>query len=321
MATYIGIDVGKKSMQVYLPWIDKSLDITNNEAGFTKLVNKLTKHYEQLADLIIVFEPTGGYEKPLREFLKSNQINFTTVHPNKVRNYARAKGWLAKTDKIDSKLLFDYATVFSLPIKQDYNTESQQKLHSLIKRREQLILIKNQEIARLDKAANDTFIKKSLEEVLSCLEKQLTAIENVIKELCENDVEIKSKFDRLTAIPGVGIVLATTVVCEVPEIGNIDFRKLTSLVGLAPFARDSGQYRGKRSIFAGRSNLRKVLYMAAVASLRCNHKLKSYYDRLIANHKLPKVALVAVMRKLLAFMHALFKNNTVWLQHKENISS
>ena len=92
-------------------------------------------------------------------------------------------------------------------------------------------------------------------------------------------------------------------------------------VGLAPFARDSGQYRGKRSIFAGRSNLRKVLYMAAVASLRCNHKLKSYYDRLIANHKLPKVALVAVMRKLLAFMHALFKNNTVWLQHKENISS
>ena len=317
MTSYIGVDVGKKSLQVYLPCLAKSFDITNDATGFAKLVNYLTKHYEQLSNLIIVFEPTGGYEKPLREFLKSNQINFTTVHPNKVRSYAKARGWLAKTDKIDSQLLSDYATKFSLSIKQDYNTENQQKLHSLIKRREQLILIKNQEIARLDKV-NDVFIKKSLEEVLSYLEKQLTTIESAIKDLCENDVEIKSKFDRLTSIPGVGKVLATTVVCEVPEIGNIDFRKLTSLVGLAPFARDSGQYRGKRSIFAGRANLRKVLYMAAVASLRCNHKLKSYYDRLIANHKPVKVALSAVMRKLLAFMHALFKNNTVWLQHKEN---
>ena len=294
MATYIGIDIGKKSLQVYLPCKDKSFDITNNESGFTKLVNYLNKYHEQLDDLIIVFEPTGGYEKSLREFLKSNKINFTTVHPNKVRSYAKARGWLAKTDKIDSKLLSDYANKFLLPIKQDYNTESQQKLHSLIKRREQLILIRNQEIARLDKA-NDNIIKQSLEEVLSYLGGQLITIESAIKDLCN---------DR-----------------EIPEIGNIDFRKLTALVGLAPFARDSGQYRGRRSIFAGRANLRRVLYMAAVASLRCNTRTKSFYDRLISNHKPAKVAIIAVMRKLLAFIHALFKNNSFWLQPKENISS
>lgn len=258
MATYIGIDIGKKSLRVYLPYKDKSFDITNNESGFTKLVNYLNKYHEQLDYLIIVFEPTGGYEKSLREFLKSNKINFTTVHLNKVRSYAKARGWLTKTDKIDSKLLSDYANKFLLPIKQDYNTESQQKLHSLIKRREQLILIRNQEIARLDKA-NDNIIKQSLEEVLSYLGGQLITIESPIKDLCNNDREIKNKFDRLTSIPGVGTVLATAVVCEIPEIGNIDFRKLTALVGLAPFARDSGQYRGRRSIFAGRANLRRVL--------------------------------------------------------------
>lgn len=123
---------------------------------------------------------------------------------------------------------------------------------------------------------NDVFVKKSLEEVLSYLEEQLTTMESPIKNLCKNDVEIKSKFDRLTSIPAVGKVLATTVICEVREIGNIYFRKLASLAGLAPFARDSGQYRGKRSIFAGRDNLRKVLYMVAIASLRCKHKLKGY---------------------------------------------
>lgn len=105
MATYIGVDVGKKSLQVYLPTIDKSFDVTNNESGFIKLIDSLCKHYDRLDNLIIVFEPTGGYERNLREFLKSRELGFTTVHPNKVRNYAKAKGLFAKTDKIDSKLL------------------------------------------------------------------------------------------------------------------------------------------------------------------------------------------------------------------------
>lgn len=151
MAIYIGIDVGKKSLQLYLPQVDKSMAISNDESGYAKLLNCLHKHYAQLSDLIVVFEPTEGYEQHLRTYLKKNKINFTTVHPNKVRNYAKAKGWLAKTDKIDSQLLHDYATVFSLPVKIDYSTDSQQELHNLVKRREQLILCRNQELARLDK--------------------------------------------------------------------------------------------------------------------------------------------------------------------------
>lgn len=130
--------------------------------------------------------------------------------------------------------------------------------------------------------------------------------------MCDHTPDLKSNIDRLTSIPGVGLTLALKTICEVPELGKIDFAKLTSLMGLAPYSRDSGDYKGKRSIFAGRGSFRKVLYRAAVASLRCNIKLIAFYNRLIQNHKPPKAALVAVMRKLLAFMHAVTKNNSSW---------
>lgn len=310
MTTYIGVDVGKKSLQVYLPATNKSFNINNNKTGFKKLLLSLVKHYD-LASVVIIFEPTGGYENSLRLFLKENKILFTTVHPNKVRKYAEAKGLLAKNDNLDSKLLYEYATHFTPAIKDDYSTPNQQKLHSLIKRREQIILFKTQELGRID-TASDAYLKRSIKSHIKYLDKELDQINCKISNLYKNDSVVKEKIDQLTSIPGVGITLATKAYCELPELGNIDFTKLTALVGLAPFDRDSGQYKGRRSIFAGRNSLRKVLYMAAVASLRCNAKLKAFYDRLIDNHKPPKVALVAVMRKLLAFMHAIVKNNSSW---------
>lgn len=241
------------------------------------MLTTINKHYQNLSEIIIVFEPTGGYEHNLREFLKINKLPFATVHPNKVRNYAKARGWLAKTDNIDSKLLHDYATCFALPVKSTYDSASQQQLHALLKRRE-----------------------------------QLQEIEDSIKRLISQAREIKDKIAKLTSIPAVGITLATTVICEAPELGNIPFSQLTSLVGLAPFARESGSYKGRRSIFAGRGNFRRVIYMAAVTSLRCNKRLRKFYDHLIAKHKPAKIALVAVMRTLLAFMHSIVKNNSSW---------
>jgi transposase len=159
MTSYIGIDVGKKSLHIYLPIADKSIEITNNQQGLAKLLSCCVEYYQHLSDIIIAFEPTGGYERELKEFLKLNKVNFVTVHPNKVRSYAKAKGWLAKTDLIDSKLLSEYATVFSLLVKQDYNCKSQEDLHCFIQRREQLIAFKNQEIARLENHYNKVVIK------------------------------------------------------------------------------------------------------------------------------------------------------------------
>ena len=195
--------------------------------------------------------------------------------------------------------------------KQNYKSTAEEKLISLTKRREQLILMKNQEISRLE-TEQDNYIKKSINQHLAYLEGNIKSANAHIEVLCKDDKEIKDKMDRLMSIPAVGTVLATSVICQAPELGNIAFTKLTSLIGLAPFARDSGKFKGRRSIFAGRCYLRKILYMAAVASLRHNPKLKSFYNHLIANHKPPKVALVAVMRKLLAYMHAIIKNDSSW---------
>ena len=311
MANYIGVDVGKSFLQIYLSKVDTSFSINNNEKGFKKFISYLKKHYKRLSEVIVVFEPTGGYETLLKEFLKKHKISSSIVHPTKVRNFAKATGLLAKTDKIDSKLIHNYAASFNLPASTDYSTDNQKKLHSLIKRRGQLILFRNQEIARADKRVDDN-IAESIKDHLLYLDGQLKDINQAIENLCNSEKEIQEKMNRLISIPGVGKVLATAVICQLPELGNIQFSKLTSLIGLAPFARSSGKYNGKRKIFAGRSNLRKVLYMAAVASLRCNHKLKAFYDKLIDNHKPPKVALVAVMRKILAFMNALFKHNSSW---------
>lgn len=311
MTSYIGVDVGKKFLHVYLPIINKSFEVSNNVKGFNTLLSNLSKHYQTLSNLIIAFEPTGGYERTFREFLKTIKLQFTTVHPNKVRQYAKAKGLLAKTDFMDSKLITDYATAFSLQVKQVYVTENQQSLHALIQRREQLIIIKNQESNRLE-VAYDQFIITAIKKHIAYLDKELDLIEIAMKKVCDSDQNLQDKLKTLTSIPGVGIILATKAITTVPELGQIELAKLTSLVGLAPYARDSGSYRGKRSIFAGKAALRKVLYMASVASLRCNAKLKNFYDRLIANHKPPKVALVAVMRKLLCFMNAVLKNNSSW---------
>ncbi|WP_017443554.1 IS110 family transposase [Rickettsia gravesii] len=173
--TYIGVDVDKKTLNIYIPIINTTFTVNNNEPGFSKLREYLIRHYVSLQQL--VNKSTGGYEQQLRKFLKQNSISFTTVHPNKVRNYAKAKGWLAKTDNIDSKLLHDYATVFKLPIKCQHDNENQERLGGLLKRREQLILFKTQEVGRLDTEHNQVVIQ-SLNDHLSSLTKQIEKIDN-----------------------------------------------------------------------------------------------------------------------------------------------
>ena len=196
MTNYIGIDVGKNFLQVYLPSTANSFIIKNDLSGLKKLLSILDKHHVDLLTLIVVFEPTGGYEVQLKNFLMQYKIRFSTVHPNKVRSFAKAKGLLAKTNKIDSKLIHDYAASFNLQIKPDYSTDTQRSLHSLIKRREQIILFKNQEIARLDKQMYSIVIK-SINQHLKYLDKQLESLKQTSEE------EIKEKISRLTSIPGV----------------------------------------------------------------------------------------------------------------------
>lgn len=312
MTNYVGIDVGKLSLEFYLPINHKNHQISNNAQGFSNLLEYLSKHY-QLSDVMLVFEPTGGYEKELEKYCIDKDIKYIKVHPSKARHYAKAIGLLAKTDKIDCKLLSDYALHFNLqPQPINYNSHSQQKLVSLIKRRNQLMVMENQEYSRLETESDDT-ITESIEAHIRYLQQETKLIHQQVTAFCKEDKEIYDKISKLTSIPGVGNILAIATICHAPELGHIPINKLTSLIGLAPFARESGSYKGRRSIFGGRAYLRKILYMASVASLRVNKTLKDFYDRLIANHKPAKLALVAVMRKLLAIMHSIIKNDSHWL--------
>lgn len=225
---------------------------------------------------------------------------------------------MAKTDKLDSKLIHDYAQAFNLlPVNSKIDL-NHLLLQDLLQRRQQLIALKNQETNRLEHTYSQAIID-SLNQHVSYLDQELESINQQINDLTTTDSKMSHQIKILTSIPGVGITLATTIMAELPELEHTDRRKIISLIGLAPFARDSGSYKGKRSIFAGRSMIRKVLYMAAVASLRVNKPLQLFYKRLIANHKPSKVALVAVMRKLVLFMQALIKKNSLW-NHNQALS-
>ena len=216
MTNYIGIDVGKQSLHIYLPCTVKFFTIKNNLQGFKQLLHQLTKADPFLSDIIVVFEPTGGYENNLQEFLCAHSVAHATVHPTKVRAYAKAKGWQAKTDLIDAKLLAEYAEAFSIVAQQDYRTPSQKALHALLQRRQQLLAIKNQETNRQENEREELVIQ-SLSHHIAYLDEQLMLIQKEIDTACQSDQALKSKIDQLTSIPGVGIVLATTVVCELTE--------------------------------------------------------------------------------------------------------
>ena len=314
MATYVGIDVSKSNIDVYFGKVNKYISLCNNDNGYEQLLNELIKHYKKaLSKIIVVFEPTGGYEYGLREFLQLKKIAFHCVHPTKVRNYAKGVGILAKTDKLDAKVLQMYAEKNDLKPKSDFKTKSQTTLHNLIVRRKQLIAMKLQENNRLETEGNKVIVD-SVKCHFEFIENQIAIMDKEIANITKSDPDIKDKFHRLQSIPGVGPNLAVAAITELPELQdeNVTLRQITALVGLAPYARQSGKIANKRHIFAGRSQIREILFMAALSSIRANKRLKAFYDRLRQNHKPAKVALVAVMRKLLGYIYALIKNGSVW---------
>lgn len=308
MTDYIGIDVGKETCIVYGLDNNKTFSFPNNTKGLQNLLLKILK---MPTPPLVVFEPTGGYERPLRLFLQEKEIAFTIVHPNKVRYYARAKGLLAKTDKIDAKIIADYAAAFNLEHKSKVSSPDLDLLRDLFRRRQTLMNEKTRENNRLDKNLHPV-VEGLIKESLVFINSQIETVNNYIQQTLINNPELQRQIKQLTSIPGVGMQLALTILVDLPEAGRIDFKHLTSLVGLAPYAKDSGRSCAKRHIFQGRALIRKILYMATVASLRVNRKIKTFYQHLLAKHKMPKVALVACMRKMLTFIHALLKNKTFW---------
>lgn len=303
---FVGIDVAKAKFDV-APGVDKQVvQFSNDPNGFEKLTSLLPMP----GTCLIVVEATGGYEKALAIYLVQQGHVVSVVNPRQVRDFAKAMNILAKTDKIDAKVIAKFGQLVR-PRAISITNEKQDELDQLVTRRRQLVAARTAEKNRQGQTKSKV-VFKSIQRSLDALNKDIRTMDDEIAKLIESDDDWRSRLEILRSTPGVGQVVAKTLIAELPELGNLNRSQISALVGVVPFNRDSGTIRGARSIIGGRSSVRSALYMAALSAKRCNPVIRSFAERLQAQSKAPKVILVACMRKLLITLNALLKSKTKW---------
>ncbi len=315
MELFFGVDVGKHILDVHICPFGKSFSVNNNEAGIKELIKRIedsTADEHQLK--LVVCESTGGYEKLLVRSLREHNIPIHVAHSNKVRNFARALGKFAKTDKIDASILSEYASKFQPKPQEGEISEDLRQLKELQVRRSQLMEEMTRETNRLDKGVSAD-LSKSINRHVKWLKNEIGLIEKEIKKFIAEHKEIKSQVDLMESIPGVGKITASIILTDLPEIRTLEDKKLSALAGVAPMNRDSGSKKGRRRIIGGRATLRKFLYMATIASIRFNHVIRSFYQRLRKKDKPAKVAIVAAMHKLLFIIKSVLQRQSVWVEN------
>lgn len=292
---YVGVDVAKAALQVHLRGVQ--MEITNAPAGRSKLCKKL----QAIAGAHVVCEATGGYEQDLVQSLQKANIPVSVVNPAQVRASAQAKGQRAKTDAIDALMLTDYGQRYR-PAPTPPVSRVQRQLAALTQWLKQLI--NAQAVAKTQaEHHSDAFVRKQHLGLLEHYQSQIQTVEAQLEQLMDQDPELKQRVECLDAIEGVGLRTALMVLTHMPELGQLNRQQVAALAGLAPWTRESGTMKGMRCIGGGRPEVRVALYMASLSVIRCNPTLREYYQRLIAKGKLAKVALTAVMRKLLVYMN------------------
>jgi len=297
---YAGLDIAKATLQLQLE--DHSYDLNNTTSGHTQLVKRLAA----IPGAHVVCEATGGYERAVVAALHAAGIPVSVINPARVRQFARASGELAKTDPIDAAMLTAFGRAFA-PEPTPPRTAAEIKMVALVLRRAQLIDLHVSEHQRADTCTEGS-LSKLFTSWLTQMEKQIAKVEALIEELLAEQAVLANQVQRLDEITGVGRITAVTVLANMPELGQLNRRQAAALAGLSPYNRDSGQWAGKRCISGGRPEVRRALYMAALSASRRNRQLKPFYDRLVAAGKPAKVALTAVMRKLIVLMNHLLKN-------------
>jgi transposase len=303
---FIGVDVSKNKLDIYHHPIGKFEQIPNEE----KAIKALAKNLKKIdLPLRITCEATGGYQNLLVKIAVAEGIPTGTANARRVRDYAKAMGFLAKTDKIDAKTIALFEESIGTPVTQPRN-ETQEELAAYRKRRAQLIDMITMEKNRLAQAT--PLVAKDIQRHIKTLEKSLEALDKSSAKLVDQDKTLSEKSVRLQSCKGVGKVVSQTLLANLSELGTINRQEIASLVGVAPINKDSGNMRGKRSTWGGRSSVRCALYMAALVAKKHNPVIKVLYDRLVAAGKAKKVALVACMRKLLLILNNMLKNKTDW---------
>ena len=301
-----GIDVAKDALDVALAPDAKPCRFKNDRKGIEELLAKLPEP----GKCRVTLEGSGGYERRVVAELLDKGHFVARVNPRQIRDFAKALGILAKTDALDAVVLARFGQAAN-PRCLEATTGQQAELQQLVARRKQLIDLRTAETNRL-KQVSSKVAKRSIEAVLKTLEKQIVELETEIVELVEKHDDWKQKADILTSVPGVGEITAYSLLADLPELGQLNREEIAALAGLAPYNHDSGRLKGQRAIAGGRADVRSVLYMAALSATRWNDKIKDFYERLLKAGKPFKKAITACMRKLLAILNAMLKNNSQW---------
>jgi transposase len=305
-AISIGFDVSKERLDVAILPSQTSFAVGRDAGGLAELVQRL----RDLVPERVVLEATGGFEQVVAASLGGAGLPVIVINPRQIRDFARAIGRLAKTDRIDAEVIALFGERVRPPVR-PLPDEQGRLLDELVTRRRQVIEMKTAEGNRARQSRTNR-LKKRIERHCALLQKELSEIEAELNDTIRGTPIWRETDDLLQSVPGVGPVLARTLIAELPEIGCIDRRSIAALVGLAPFNRDSGAWRGKRSIQGGRSSVRNVLYMATVSAIRCNPVIKAFYARLRAAGKPAKLAITACMRKLITILNAIVRDRQPW---------
>ncbi len=306
-AGVVGIDVSKDHLDVSIRPGGKSFRVARDSSGLDQLVEQL----QPLQPVLVALEATGGFESVVAACLSTAGLPVVIVNPVQVRQFARALGKRAKTDLIDAAVIAHFAEATN-PDVRALPDEATQLLAALLVRRRQIIQMMVAERQRL-RMMHAPRLKQSVARLLSALQKELKALDKEIDDSIRKTPVWRNKEDLLKSVPGVGPTIARTLIAEMPELGTLDRKEAASLAGLAPFTRQSGQWRGKSFIGGGRSAVRAMLYMGALAATRFNPVLRVFYQRLLAAGKPKNVALIAVARKLLTILNALLRDQKPWV--------
>ncbi|HFD40357.1 MAG TPA: IS110 family transposase [Anaerolineae bacterium] len=303
--SFVGIDVSKEELEVYVRPEGTTWTLHNNEKGIAQLVERLTC----VAPTLVVLEATGGLERKPAYALVEARLPVVIANPRRTRAFARSIGLLAKTDRLDAQALAHFADAVR-PEVRALPDQERREISARLARRRQLRDNLTAERNRLHSAPSCT--EKSLRKHITWLQDELENLEAEIDALIQANTQWQEQVERLATVQGVGRITAYTLTVELPELGKLNRKEIAALVGVAPFNSDSGKRRGKRAVWGGRAAVRATLYMAALSASRFNPVIREFYQRLIEAGKAKKVALTACMRKLLTILNAMVKNGTDW---------
>lgn len=308
----VGIDVSKAQLDTAFGAEAEVVGLANDAAGISQLLERL----KALRPSLVVLEASGGYETAAATAIAAAGWRLAVVNPRQVRDFARATGRLAKTDRIDARILSTFGKaiepqVTSLP------DEDARALQALLLRRQQLIAMRAQEHQRLEHA--QSVMRKNIKKHIDWLDQEIDKLDVDLTAGLRKSPAWRAKDELLRSLKGIGRITSGTLLVALPELGRLDRRAIAALVGLAPFNRDSGTMRGRRSIYGGRARIRTLLYMAATTAIRCNPVIRAFYERLKSRGKPHKVALVACMRKMLTILNAMIRESTPWTPERNPV--